>query len=63
MLLLEKFLNKLLRIPDIRASEILYSFLTKKDFEDEKAKYKKIKTIPLESLNALSGEVELRSDK
>ena len=52
-----------MRIPDIRASEILYSFLTKKDFEDEKAKYKKIKTIPLESLNALSGEVELRSDK
>lgn len=61
MYILEKFLNKIVLIPDVRADSILENFLTldAKDFEKEKGKYKKLKTIAADKIETVSGELEL----
>ena len=48
MYILEKFLNKIALIPDIRGDSLFESFLTLESsvFENNKGKFKKVKNIP-----------------
>ena len=49
MFILEKFLNKIALIPDVRADSLFENFLTmdSKTFEKDKGKFKKIKSVPV----------------
>ena len=65
MYMLEKLLNKMNQIPDIRANETFEMFfkLGPKQLEKEKSKYKKLKQIPLEKIQNLTGEINLVLDQ
>ena len=61
MYFLEKFLNRINQIPNLKADEVFENFikLSPKQFEKEKGKYKKVKEIPLEKVQTLNGEIDL----
>lgn len=54
------------QIPDIRADETFENFLkinNAKEFEKEKAKYKKLKEVPLEKIQNVTGTIDLVLDQ
>ena len=59
MYILEKFLNKIALIPDVRADSVFENFLTmeSKSFEKDKGKFKKIKSVPVEKVETVNGEL------
>ena len=61
MYILEKFLNKIALIPNIRADSVLENFLTmdSKTLEKEKTKFKKVKSVPVDKIETVDGEIDL----
>lgn len=59
MYILEKFLNKIALIPDVRADSLFESFLVMdtRDFEKSKGKFKKIKTVEMSKVETVNGDV------